>query len=241
MLFALQQGQLGRRAASAAGGGSDVNYSNVILRLPLDGTDGATATTDFSPDARTITFNGNAQLDTAVVKYGSAALLVDGTDDYLSCTVDDLGTGDFTIDLWVRPSAQTRRFPTIMHLDDGADLLYVQYDHEDHPDKFRVLINSTAYVCPATSATGAWYFLSVTRQAGAGVELQIWLDGVAQLGANTNATNFSTGSGLTCEIGGSADSTELSFLGSIDDVRITKSVARYSSNFTPPAAAMPTS
>jgi len=55
-----------------------------------------------------ITFNGTAQLDTAVKKWGTASLLLDGDSDYL--TVPDSADWDFfgsstdnwTIDLWVR-------------------------------------------------------------------------------------------------------------------------------------------
>ncbi|HPC33867.1 MAG TPA: hypothetical protein PL061_13005, partial [Syntrophales bacterium] len=54
---------------------------------------------------RVWTFYGNAQIDTAQKPFGTGSLLLDGSGDYIG-TVDspdfDFGTGDFTIDFWVR-------------------------------------------------------------------------------------------------------------------------------------------
>jgi hypothetical protein len=83
---------------------SDLYYDNVALLLPFDGADGATAATDYSPTPKTVTFAGNAQLDTANKKWGNASLLLDGTGDYLSIPDHadwDLGTGDYTVEAWV--------------------------------------------------------------------------------------------------------------------------------------------
>jgi hypothetical protein len=52
------------------------------------------------------TAEGNAQLSTAQAKFGSSSLLLDGTDDYVETTTNlDLSSGDFTVDVWIRPSS----------------------------------------------------------------------------------------------------------------------------------------
>ena len=51
------------------------------LLLHFDGNDGDTSTTDSSPSQHSITFNGDAQLDTANKKWGTASLLLDGAGD----------------------------------------------------------------------------------------------------------------------------------------------------------------
>ena len=54
------------------------------------------------------TTEGNAQLSTAQAKFGTASLLLDGTDDYIETTTNlDLSSTDFTIDLWIRPDNVT--------------------------------------------------------------------------------------------------------------------------------------
>ena len=65
--------------------------ANLKLLLHFDGSDGATTTTDSSNNERTITLAGDAQLDTAQKKFGTASLLLDGNGD-LASAADD---GDF--------------------------------------------------------------------------------------------------------------------------------------------------
>lgn len=49
---------------------------------------------------------GDAQLSTAQKKFGTASLLLDGTDDYVESTSNiDLSSTNFTIDLWIRPTS----------------------------------------------------------------------------------------------------------------------------------------
>jgi hypothetical protein len=54
------------------------------------------------------TAEGNAQLSTAQAKFGSSSLLLDGTDDYVDTTTNlNLSSGDFTVDVWIRPDNVT--------------------------------------------------------------------------------------------------------------------------------------
>ncbi len=78
------------------------------LLLHMDGTDGATTFPDSSPSARTVTVNGNAQVDTAQSVFGGASALFDGTGDFLTVpeAADfDIATGDFVIDFRWRTSS----------------------------------------------------------------------------------------------------------------------------------------
>ena len=52
--------------------------------LDFNGTDAATTTTDRTQRHPTITFNSGAELDTAVKKFGTAALKLNGTTGFLS-------------------------------------------------------------------------------------------------------------------------------------------------------------
>jgi len=56
---------------------------NLKLLLHLNGSDGATTTTDSSPSGHSVTFGGDAQLDTAQQKFGTTSCLFDGADDAL--------------------------------------------------------------------------------------------------------------------------------------------------------------
>jgi len=102
------------------GAGIDVNTT---LMLHLDGADGATSTIDSSFYNNTIGFNGTAQLDTAVKKWGTASLLLDGNSDYLdiddNVALDIFGSSadDWTFDFWVKHTDHV-----------GAETYFEQYE-----------------------------------------------------------------------------------------------------------------
>lgn len=75
--------------------------------LSFDGSDGATSVTDANPNANW-TFNGNAQLDTAQKKFGTASLLLDGIGDSIVSDIPiESGErqGGFEIITWFRLAA----------------------------------------------------------------------------------------------------------------------------------------
>ena len=78
--------------------------------LHLNGADGATSTTDVSNSAHAVTFNGTAQLDTAIKKFGSASLLLDGDSDSISMLdstdwdIFATTTESWTVDMWIYPT-----------------------------------------------------------------------------------------------------------------------------------------
>ena len=106
------------------------------------------------------TTEGNAQLSTAQAKFGTASLLLDGTDDYIETTTNlDLSSTDFTIDLWIRPDNVTG-YKGIWQ--SGTSTTEQSY-----------LLGSTVYwtVNPSTIITtsvtvsaGVWTMLSYERQ-----------------------------------------------------------------------------
>ena len=69
-----------------------------------ENVNGESLQTGLGPTNSRFTAEGNAQLSTAQQKFGTASLLLDGTDDYVeSDSSIDLSSSDFTIDLWIRP------------------------------------------------------------------------------------------------------------------------------------------
>jgi hypothetical protein len=79
-------------------------------------------------------------------------------------------------------------------------------------------------------STNQWYHIAVTRQSGT---VKLWVNGVLD-GSVADARNYSASGSL--EVGISHVGNY--FTGYIDDLRITKGVARYTSTFTPPAQAL---
>ena len=79
-----------------------------------------------------------------------------------------------------------------------------------------------------------WQHIAVVRS---GSTITIYVNGVSQ-GTLSNSTNWSDSN---LRISGFVDtqSSIYAYYGYLDDFRITKGIARYTSNFTPPTAAFP--
>jgi len=84
----------------------DVPPAETEFLCHFNGADAETAASDVSlVTPNVLTFNGNAQLDTAQSVFGGSSLLLDGTGDYISMPDSDdwaFGTNNLTISLRVR-------------------------------------------------------------------------------------------------------------------------------------------
>ena len=208
----------------------DPYYSAVSLLLHMNGANGSTTFTDSSLNNLTVTPNGSIAISTTQSKFGGASAYFDGTGDYLSFTggmPSGAGT-EFTIECWVR-------------LDDLADYRMITrtvggIDFYVVPDG-SISVGRSGVVGIAASATGlitagTWYHIALTRDTSN--NYKIYINGV-QVASGTNS--FSVTAATT--IGYSEYSGSHYFKGYIDDLRITKGVSRYNSNFTPPIRPYP--
>jgi hypothetical protein len=231
----------------------DENFSSVQLLLAMDGEDAATATTDASANEFVPTFSGNAQLDTAQAKFGASSLLLDGTDDVISIADDanlELGSGDFTLECHVRYNGDPG--------DSGASTFISKWHNAGAREYVwgkRTSVNTVEFVHSVNGTNGivsgswtwdpadaTWYHLAVTRD---GANLRFFVDGTQQGAAQTTiSTDTIADTTAPTYIGGFINDgvTVIEELnGWVDNVRITKGVARYTGNFAPPTAAYPTS
>ena len=222
-----------------SGGVTDPYFANVVLLLHCNGANAGTTFTDSSSYARSMTAVGNAQTSTAVYKYGTASFLGDGN-DYVSAADAaelELGSGDFTIECFCNVSSTSAI--TILSKWDGNGRQSWFLGGGTAGYGFYISLNGTAatLALPLTSwpSTSTWFYIAVTR---AGADLKLWINGTQQ-GSTYNigtSTLFDSTSILT--IGDDAN-VNPGFIGSIDEIRITKGVARDVS--TIPAAAFPDS
>ena len=214
---------------TVAGGGGDPYFSSVKLLLHLDGSNGATSATDSSSSARTMTFYGNAQLTTTSPKYGSAALLLDGTGDYIDTpsSADFEFAGDFTLEAWVYLTTSSGSYKTIF----GSGT-YGLYHYSNTLVWYSTVGGLTTF---GTITNDAWHHIAISRS---GTSMKCFVDGVQSGSTLTSSTSFTCTA--TWKIG--YDTIGLAYLTSkIDDIRVTKGVARYTADFTAPTGAFPDS
>lgn len=218
---------------------------DVSLLLHMNGANGSTTFTDSSLNNFTITRFGNAQISTAQFKYGGAAGYFGGNGDYLATPYSALlepENFNLTCEMWVNTtnsteyatllSRVTSEFATgmwsLLMNSSGANgdvLLYVADYELGSP-----LLQSTG----VSIRDGLWHHIAIVRE---GSSWNLYIDGISRSTNNWSGTiqpilDFSPFIGRD-------QYYDRYFTGYIDDLRITKGVARYTSNFTPPDAELP--
>lgn len=231
--------------ASVGAGAVGGNDAFTTALLHFDGADASTTFPDVNAggSAHTWTASGNAQLDTAQVKFGSASLLCDGTGDLIS-TPDhadfEFGSGEFTIDMWVRFNA----LPSGTFGSGNGAFLAAHWTNASRAWVFGVgyngsnydlnmLVNSATMTGTGISlSTGVWYHMAVERDNTGTNTLRFYVGGVTA-GTSTAINGVSIlDSTATVNIGGGNEGN--SYLnGWIDEARISKGIARYKGAFTP--------
>lgn len=210
----------------------DPYFSNVVLGLHCDGTNGSTTFTDVT--GKIVTPAGNAQISTAQSKFGGASAYLDGSGDYLLVSSSSdfaFGTGDFTVEFWMYCSAFSAcNLIDIRPVGGGNGAYGAIY----LPNATEIRYYSGADIISATHgfATSTWHHVALCRSSGA---TKLYLNGVQGGSTYTDNTSYLA---APIVVGASAHTlTDAFYNGYIDDLRITKGVARYTANFTPPTAA----
>ncbi|MCL5667344.1 MAG: LamG domain-containing protein [Patescibacteria group bacterium] len=211
----------------------------------MDGTDASTTFTDSETTPKTVTANGNAQIDTAQSKFGGASGLFDGTGDYLTLADNAdwaFGSGAFTVDFWIKVNANPAAIATLLAQWPDAGGTQRSWDIALNPDgtiRVDVRIEPSTYSVNSVAAVnnGAWHHIAMVRN---GDTLTLYIDGSA---SGTPASLATSGS-----LNDSTDSLYIAaynlnpglgyeFNGWLDELRISKGIARWTTNFTPPSAA----
>lgn len=184
---------------------------------------------------------GNAQISTSVKKYGTGSMAFDGTDDRLTSATSPniaFGTGDFTVEAWIYTNTLSgeRGFIQTSDTAGGLKTSYttgILFAIGVSPYTLNVNVGNTNVSSGTTYlAINTWYHVAVTRSSGS---VRLFINGTLVGGPTTITANLT---GQNVCIGGYYNTSYL-WNGYIDDLRITKGFARYTSNFTAPTAAFP--
>lgn len=211
---------------------SDPFFSSVASLLHCDGSNGGTTFTDQIGRAWT---SAGAVTATAQKKYGTASMdcRSPGYITTASHADFDFGTGDFTIEWWEHvASLVTYETPYSRGYISSGGLL-VQSGNGD--GQYNVYMSGSLICSESTPKTlSIWQHHALVRS---GSTVLLFRDGV-QTASGTGATNIVNAN--VCSIG-SDGAHNFPVNGYLDDIRITKGVARYTAGFTPPVAPFPNS
>jgi len=242
--WVIDQMEYATDAAAQAAYVTDGSYDSYTKTAShFDGADAAAAYTD--PIAGAYTFVGNAQLDTAQKKFGTASLLLDGTGDYVSLpdSADwTFGSGNFTIDVWIRGASV-----------DDSQLICGQSDAvaTANTRQSQITVNAdntvigsvwsnTATRMNSTGMTktlsiNTWYHIAMVRN---GNTITVYIDGTADSTINVTGITLQDSSTIF-SVGAIGLYTTDRWNGWIDEFRISKGIARWESAFTPDTVPYP--
>lgn len=206
---------------------------------------GADASTIFLDEYRRLwTANGNVQVDTAQSVFGGSSGLFDGTGDFITSADSsdwqlDGGSDSntWTIDFWVRFNG-----------DPGTAITGFIEQRVDNNNLWGIVLNNIAsdtmrFIVRSASVTivdisnawnpvgNTWYHVAVVKDGTNGY--MMFIDGT-QIGTTQVDTSPIPDFAASLSVGTYAGANYLN--GWMDELRISKGVARWTANFTPPAA-----
>ena len=204
------------------------------LMLHMDG--------DQSDSSHEVTTSGDPQLNATTKKFGASSMYFDGAGDYLAIPDHadwNFGTGAFTFDFWVNFSS----FKDINILVNAWDIdtvqrsFYVRYNNSASQLQFE--LTSTGAGGDLTvfkswsPSTGTWYHIAVVRNSNT---FTLYVGGVSIGSEVDSLSHYDSTSEV--RIGKPwFSSPDYYFDGYMDELRITKGEARWTSDFTPPTSA----
>lgn len=234
-------------SSSGGGGGSDPDFSSVVLLLGFEGSNGATGSPgmdDESLSAHGTLAGGSStsNISTAQSKFGSSSLHLTGNSvDYADSADWDLGSGHFTVEMFAYPGVVSGVQFLIGQWNAAPDLgwqLYLNDANLVWNTSTTGSDNNTDITGSASITASVWHHLCIDYD---GVKYRTYVDGVKDGSFSTPRTLHDSNQNLT--IGAAANGSFLFDPGFVDEVRITKGVARYATDtsFTVPTSAFPRS
>jgi hypothetical protein len=183
---------------------------------------------------------GNARVINGIKKYGTGAMYFDGTGDYLTTyepVIFDVGSGNFTLEAWLYPTAYGGFFAK----NQASDHRWMKVDvNGSGTITLYVTTSGSSWDTVTSSSSGVWvlntwWHFALVRS---GTSFKVYKNGTEIISATVSGSVYNV-AGDPFILGATSLPGFLYqqlFTGYIDDLRITKGVARYTSNFTPPTS-----
>jgi hypothetical protein len=200
-----------------------------MLLLHMDGVNNGATFLDSSTKNKSINVNSTTTTSTANPKFGTASLSLGAAASYLNILHASgdpdftFGTGDATVDFWANPSGATG---VIYNGGGGVHVVLNMVSN-----KINFIANGTIRLTSTTTlSNGTYYHVAWVRASGTS---KLYINGTSEGGSYADANNYAAQANRP--IIGNNESATNRFLGTIDELRVSKGIARWTANFTPPA------
>ena len=206
------------------------------LLLHGDGKSGSSVFPDKSQSAHFVT-GANNTINSTLQKFGNGCIAFPGS-AFLTVYTDpnaDLtfGTGDFTIDFWFRANSGYASSTTLIDWQPGATGAYVTIAI-NASGKIVMWVNGGYTITGTTTlVANTWYHFAISR---ASAVTKLFINGVQEGPSYSDTWNYLGASQRPIFGVWGTDGTTWPFAGYMDEIRISKGIARWTGNFTPPTA-----
>lgn len=180
---------------------------------------------------------GTSSISTSVKKFGAGSLYCNDSPSLVFpySSNYDFGSGDFTIEAWIRFTASPSSSPMQIFLTTNGGNTSNRFFWNEAQSAFRVILTSGGstildFIGSDTLTTDTWYHVAFVRY---GNVFSIYRDGVLKASSTASITL-----GTTSEDFRSGMVTP-GLPVYMDDLRVVKGAAKYTAAFTPPTAALP--
>jgi hypothetical protein len=214
---------------------TDPYINNVSLFLPFNSNFNDNSSNNFS-----ITAYGDAQISSTQSKFGGSSAYFDGDGDYLlleddnafifNNDLEDYPSIPFTIEAWIYPLTLSSETASVIISKDtyGSNFSWCIALYNDRIGVYTHDISDDwQFEANTTVLTNTWQHVALSMD---GTTQRLFLNGQLVGTKNAPITNRSSKITIGCF---SWNNTNSFYNGYIDDLRITKGVARYTSNFAP--------
>ena len=183
------------------------------------------------------TVGNSGAVTTSIRKYGTGSLYFDGTGDVLAVPdsrLFDYGSGDWTIEFWMYRTVNAAQ--TLITKRTSNAVAGIPNIFANTSNKIVVECSGQTTLTPTgTISNNVWTHVAIVRSGSGSNNVKIYFDGTAD--ATTVSWTALTANTSPIYIGG--DSNGNNFTGYLSDIRITRGLARYTANFTPPSKQLP--
>ncbi len=205
------------------------------LLLHMEGANGSTSFVDSSGSAHTLTAHGDVHISTIYSRIDAGSGEFDGTGDYLTIPAHNdfvFGAGDFTIEAWIKAvdngDYHDRIISNCMDATSGGWQFLLMSDSGKLG-----FGNSPGSLIQGTSNVrdDEWHHVAVVRS---GSTTFLFVDGIEE-GNTSDSTNYNLNQELLIGVYYESRDSSGHFEGFMNELRVSKGIARWTGNFTPPS------